>query len=167
MTFLARDGPFEWVRPIPNAPERSWHASGPIFSPNYRFWIHFGPFLMFWARLENQVWAKVWPGTPNQASRFRNFFLGPIPELFSASCSSPRNAKSGFELTYFQAFPGNANNNVGSAGSTLFLAFPGNAAKNLQKKVPESAGLVGACPGLTSDLSTSWLLEAATAADFD
>ena len=48
-----------------------------------------------------------------------------------------RNAKSGFELTYFQAFPGNANNNVGSAGSTLFLAFPGNAAKNLQKKVPE------------------------------
>ena len=27
------------------------------------------------------------PGTPNQACRFRNFFLGPIPELFSASCS--------------------------------------------------------------------------------
>ena len=77
----------EWVRPIPNAPERSWHASGPIFSPNRRFWTHFGPFLMFLARLENQVWAKTWPGTPNQASRFRNFFLGPIPKLFSASCS--------------------------------------------------------------------------------
>ena len=61
-----------------------------------------------------------------------------------------RNAKSGFESTYFQAFPGNAKNNVGSAGRTLFLQFPGNAAKNLQKKVPEwgpekvleSAGLV-------------------------
>ena len=36
-----------------------------------------------------------------------------------------------------------------------------------QKKVPESAGLVGACRGLMSDLSTAWLLEAATAADFD
>ena len=28
LTFLARDGPLEWVRPIPKAPERSWHASG-------------------------------------------------------------------------------------------------------------------------------------------
>ena len=61
-----------------------------------------------------------------------------------------RNAKSGFEPTYFQAFPGNAKHNVGSAGSTLFFAFPGHAAKHLQKKVPEwgqehldSAGLVG------------------------
>ena len=59
LTFLARDGPLEWVRPIPNAPERSWHASGPIFSPNHRFWTHFGSFLMFLARLENQVWAKA------------------------------------------------------------------------------------------------------------
>ena len=42
--------------------------------------------------------------------------------------------------------------NVGSAGSTICLAFPGNAVKNLEKKVPEwgpekkvpeSAGLVG------------------------
>ena len=48
-----------------------------------------------------------------------------------------RNAKSGFELKYVQAFPGNAKNNVGSAGSTLFFQFPGNATKNLQKKVPE------------------------------
>ena len=50
-----------------------------------------------------------------------------------------RNAKSGFELTisYFQAFPGNAKNNVGSAGSTLFFACPGNAATKLQKKVSE------------------------------
>ena len=38
---------------------------------------HFGSLLMFFARLENQVWAKTWPGTPNQASRFRIFFLGP------------------------------------------------------------------------------------------
>ena len=84
----AGDGPLEWVRPVPKAPERSWHASGPSFKPNGRFWTHFGPFLMFLARLENQVWAKTWPETSNQASRFRNFFLGPIPELFSASCSS-------------------------------------------------------------------------------
>ena len=32
--------------------------------------------------------AKTWPGRANQARRFRNFFLGPILELFSASCSS-------------------------------------------------------------------------------
>ena len=36
-----------------------------------------------------------------------------------------------------------------------------------QKKVLESPGLVGAYPGLTSDLSTAWLLKAATAADFN
>ena len=97
---------------------------------------------MFWARLENQVWVKSWPGTPNQACSFRNFFLGPIPELVSASCSP-----------HFQEiqFPGTVKNGVGSAGSTLFFEFPGNAAKTCrtkfrngaQKKVPESAGLVG------------------------
>ena len=52
-------------------------------------------------RLENQGWAKTWlgpdfkvragprlgPGPPSQACRFRNFFLGPIPELFSARFS--------------------------------------------------------------------------------
>ena len=96
LTFLAQDGPLERVRPIPNAPERSWHASGPSFTPNGRFWTHFGPFLMFLARLENQVWAKTWPGTPNQACRFRNFFLGPIPELFFCD--------------FYVAFPGNATN---------------------------------------------------------
>ena len=46
------------------------------------------------------------------------------------------------------------------------LGIPGPQT-GAQKKVPESAGLVGAYPGLTTDLSTSWLLEAATAADFD
>ena len=59
LTFLAGDDPFEWVRPIPNAAERSWQAFGPIFSLNRRFWIHFGQFLMFLARPENQVWAKA------------------------------------------------------------------------------------------------------------
>ena len=34
LTFFAGDGPLEWVRPLPKAPERSWHASGPSFSPN-------------------------------------------------------------------------------------------------------------------------------------
>ena len=60
--------------------------------------------------------------------------------FFSADVLShffPRNAKSGFELTYVQALLGNAKHNVGSAGPTLFLAFPGNAAKRQQKKVPE------------------------------
>ena len=43
----AGDGPLEWVRPVPKAPERSWHASGPSFRPNRRFSTHFGPNLMF------------------------------------------------------------------------------------------------------------------------
>ena len=63
-----------------------------------------------------------------------------------------QNAKSGFEPTYFQAFPGNAKNNVGSAGSTLFFQFPGNATNNLQKEVPEwgpeeSSGISGLVGG--------------------
>ena len=33
--FFAGDGPSEWVRPIPKALERSWHASGPSFRPNH------------------------------------------------------------------------------------------------------------------------------------
>ena len=54
-----------------------------------------------------------------------------IPELFSGPHSGT------FFCTFFTAFPGNAKNSVGSAGSTLFFAFPGNAANHLQKKVPE------------------------------
>ena len=45
----AGDGPLEWVRPPPKAPERSWHASGPSFRPNRRFSTHFGPNLVFLA----------------------------------------------------------------------------------------------------------------------
>ena len=78
----------------------------------------------------------------NQARRFQKFFLGPIPEPFSATFSS-----------HF----------LEMRRKTCRKKFRNGA----QKKVPESAGLVGACPGLTSDLSTAWLLEAATAADFD
>ena len=64
---------------------------------------------MFLARLENQVWAKTWPGTPNQASRFRNFCLGPIPELFSATFSShfqemPKIMSTQLTLRYFSHF---------------------------------------------------------------
>ena len=34
---------------------------------------------------QNMAWrGKTRPGPPSQACRFRNFFLGPIPELFSA-----------------------------------------------------------------------------------
>ena len=63
--FFAGDGPLEWVRPIPKAPERSWHASGPSFRPNCRFSTHFGPNLMFLDRtgtLVNQdwTWAEAW-----------------------------------------------------------------------------------------------------------
>ena len=89
LTFLARDGPLEWVRPIPNAPERSWHASGPIFSPNGRFWTHFGPFLMFLARLENQVWPKLGPEpstrgpkTPTRPGGSGTFFWAPFRIFF-------------------------------------------------------------------------------------
>ena len=39
----AGDGPLEWVRPVPKAPEQSWHASGPSFRQNRRFSTHFGP----------------------------------------------------------------------------------------------------------------------------
>ena len=31
----AGDGPLEWVRPIPKALERSWHASGPSFTDRW------------------------------------------------------------------------------------------------------------------------------------
>ena len=37
---------------------------------------------MILVRLENQVWAKTWPGTPTQACRFQNFFLAPFRNLF-------------------------------------------------------------------------------------
>ena len=61
----AGDGRLEWVRPVPKAPERSWHASGPSFRPNRRFSTHFGPNLMFLDRtgtLVNQdwTWAEAW-----------------------------------------------------------------------------------------------------------
>ena len=42
--------------PVGKAPERSWHASGAIFSPNRRFRTPFGPFLTILAR------ADIWPG---------------------------------------------------------------------------------------------------------
>ena len=63
--FFAGDGPLEWVRPIPKAPERSWHASGPSFRPNRRFSTHFKLNLMFWdgtGTLVNQdwTWAEAW-----------------------------------------------------------------------------------------------------------
>merc|ERR1711966_433221 len=56
--------------PVRNAPERSWHASGPIFSPNGRFWNRFGPFLMFWARTDivGTTWtSRTRPGTGREA----------------------------------------------------------------------------------------------------
>ena len=52
--------------PVRNAPERSWHASGPIFRPNRRFWTRFGPFLMICARTDilGGTWtSRTGPGT--------------------------------------------------------------------------------------------------------
>ena len=43
----AGHGPLEWVRPVPKAPERSWHASGASFRPKRRFSTHFGQNFMF------------------------------------------------------------------------------------------------------------------------
>ena len=91
---------------------------------------------MFLARLENQVWAKLGPEPPTRPADSGTFFWTPFWNFF-LHVVRPRNAKSGFEPTKFVAFPGNATNFVGSAGSTLFVEFPGNATKNLQKKVPE------------------------------
>ena len=51
----AGDGPLEWVRPPPKAPERSWHASGPSFRPNRGFSTQFGPNLMFVAGKPNPL----------------------------------------------------------------------------------------------------------------
>ena len=110
---------------------------------------------------------------PNQACRFRNFFLGPIPELF---------------LQVFRRISRTFKNNVDPTDPTLFFAFPAPGIASLffcqhdflnflemqqimlgqlgrhyflnflemrrnicrekfrngaQKKVPESAGLVG------------------------
>ena len=56
----AGDGPSEWVRLGPKAPERSWHASGASFKPNREFSSSFTPNLMFFdgtGTLVNQDWT--------------------------------------------------------------------------------------------------------------
>ena len=97
---------------------------------------------MFLPRLENQGWTKTWlgpdfkvragprlgPGPPTRPADSGTFFWAPF---------EARNAKSGFLSTKFDAVPGNAANNIGSAGSTLFEEVLGNATKHVQKKVPE------------------------------
>ena len=70
------------------------------------------------------------PEPPTRPADSGTFFWAPFRNF-------ARNAKSGFEPTKFEAFPGNATNFVGPAGSTLFEQFPGNATKHVQKKVPE------------------------------
>ena len=90
---------------------------------------------------------------PQPGLQIPELFSGPHSGFFSARVSShlARNAKSGFLSTLFFEVPGNAKNNVGSAGSTLFLNFLEMRRKSsrkkfrngAQKKVPESGGLVG------------------------
>ena len=70
-------------------------------------------------------------------------------ELFSGPHSGT------FFCKFFVAFPGNSSNNADPDDPTKFVAFPENSANNAdknpdlafstgaQKKVPESAGLVG------------------------
>ena len=69
--------------PVRNAPERSWHASGPIFRPNRQFWTRFGPFLMIWAQPD--IFGGTWtsrtrPGTGLEAQdQARDWLGGPGP----------------------------------------------------------------------------------------
>ena len=69
--------------PVRNAPERSWHASGPIFRPNGRFWTRFGAFLMIWARTDilGGTWtSRTRPGTGLEAQdQARDWLGGPGP----------------------------------------------------------------------------------------
>ena len=109
---------------------------------------------MFLPRPENQGWTKTWlgpdfkvragprlgPGPPTRPADSGTFFWAPFRNFFLQvfrRISFARKAKSGFLSTKFDAVPGNATNNVGSAGSTLFEEVPGNAANFVQKKVPE------------------------------
>ena len=74
-----------WPGTCPNRSEMAVGFTGTDFQAkpsNRRFWTHFGTFFMVLARLENQVWAKTWPGHPNQACRFENFFSGPHSGAF-------------------------------------------------------------------------------------
>ena len=75
----------------------------------------FRTILMILARLENQVWAKAWPGNPNQACRFQNVFLGPIP----AAPGKPSLGLSRHNFMHLMEIK----KNVGSVGSILFLNF--------------------------------------------
>ena len=82
--------------PVRIGPKWPWDSQGPIFSPDHRFWTHFGPFLMFWARLENQGWAKTWlvahlkiragpklgSALPVRPADSRTFFWAPFRNLF-------------------------------------------------------------------------------------
>ena len=71
--------------------------------------------LMILARLgnlvgQNMAWkGKTRPWPPSQACRFRNFFLGPIPELLFC--------------TFFVALPGNFSNNVDRLTRRSLLSF--------------------------------------------
>ena len=93
---------------------------------------------------------------PNQACRFRNFFLGPIPELFSASfsphvqeippiMSTPLTRRN---LRHFQEIQQIMSGQRGQHNSRNFLEMRRKTCRNkfrngAQKKNPESAGLVG------------------------
>ena len=105
---------------------------------------------MFWAQLENQVWAKLGPEPqtraqepPNQARRFQNFFWGPILELFSVRFSShvqeiPQimsTLPTRRNLQHFQEM----HQIMSAQTQTCRKKFRNGA----PKKVPESASLVG------------------------
>ena len=109
---------------------------------------------MFWARLENQVWAKLGPEPPTR---------GPEPPTRPAGSGTFSGPHSGtFFCKLFAAFAGIPKKNVDPTDPTLCYAFPGNSKNHVdqknrlgipgegnkfrngpQKKVPKPAGLVG------------------------
>ena len=132
-TSLAHGGPLEGVRPIPKAPERSWHASGLIFSLNHRFWRHFRQFSMFLAQLGNQVWAKTWRGPDLKIRTEPKLGLEPPTRPADSRTCFSEMPSLGLSLHNFMNF-------LDMRRATSRKKFRNGA----QRKVSESAGLVGA-----------------------
>ena len=81
----------------------------------------------------------------NQACRFRNFFLGPIPELVSASFSSPFQdiPQVSTQLTQHYLLHLQETQQIMSTKTLTWHSWKCEEKLGPEKKVPESAGLVG------------------------
>ena len=94
----AGHGPLEWVRPVPKAPERFWHASGPSFRPNRRFSTHFGANSTFLDRTgtlvnQNWSWAEAWADLGLRAPRSSLWSAAVAASEGQCLGSCPRSAK--------------------------------------------------------------------------